>query len=360
MENAVVILGAGSSADFGVPTLNGIFNEDHVEEYLDAHPRFADALQEVFWEPRGHTRATADESINVEEMLTVLRDWEAADGVPDPPAEMQVPVFRKHLYALIERAVHRDRSTSDEHLNPLLDYCRAYFRRTTWASFNWDCMFEATYWWTSGYPPPGTRPRTNPRLAIPVERWRAPQSRDTTRAGHELLKLHGSVSWWLAPAEDGEDEYKIRSYQFGGEVQRKFDAYDADENPEEIPAILEPSFHKYNTDLYRLLEPQWDRLQLRLVEADIVIVVGYSLPPADSEARATLLNAFQVNRDAPWVVVDPGQLTRARYRRLFGQERLTIHPLELSEFNEHLEESLDETRLTEVEGEAEAGATLPF
>lgn len=260
MANAVVILGAGSSHDFGVPTLNGIFEDRRVRDYLEDHPHFAEMLRKVFWEPRGHTRETAGGSINVEEMLTILRDWENEEQVPDPPAPLHVPVFRKHLYALIERAVHRGKSSNHgRHMNPLISYCRETFDRTTWASFNWDCIFEASYYYSSGDPPILGGHRSNPRVAIPIEGWRGGRSREDAARGHELLNLHGSVSWWLRPNEEAEADYRIRSYQFGTEVREKFEAYDADADPDEVPAILEPSFHKYETDLYELLEPQWER-----------------------------------------------------------------------------------------------------
>ena len=36
-------------------------------------------LDEIFWAPRGHTFKTANQSLTVEEMMTILRGWEQED-----------------------------------------------------------------------------------------------------------------------------------------------------------------------------------------------------------------------------------------------------------------------------------------
>src|SRR5437868_5858194 len=78
----VVILGAGSSADFGVPTLRSIFKEVMAAAYLKTDKVLNDWLQKMFWEPRGQSAATSDRSVTVEEMLTILRDWQSEASVP--------------------------------------------------------------------------------------------------------------------------------------------------------------------------------------------------------------------------------------------------------------------------------------
>lgn len=53
VARAVVILGAGSSADFGVPTLANIFKDHHARRYLQAKSDLLGQLNEMFWQPRG-------------------------------------------------------------------------------------------------------------------------------------------------------------------------------------------------------------------------------------------------------------------------------------------------------------------
>src|SRR5678810_826877 len=76
MANAVVILGAGASADFGVPTLRTMFKDRQARAYVDSHDAFRVALERYFWTPRGHSLDSSEQSLTIEEMLTILRDWE--------------------------------------------------------------------------------------------------------------------------------------------------------------------------------------------------------------------------------------------------------------------------------------------
>ena len=82
MTRAVVILGAGASADFGVPTLANIFKDRYAREYLKDRPDFFSRLNEIFWEPRGYELLSSEQSLSIEQMLTLLRDWEQEEHLP--------------------------------------------------------------------------------------------------------------------------------------------------------------------------------------------------------------------------------------------------------------------------------------
>lgn len=330
--NGVVILGAGSSADFGVPTLNRIFTDRQAREYLSERGELHDLLQEVFWEPRGHDLETSKDSLTVEEMLTVLRDWEAEEGeVPDGLGLPDIERFRKELYVLIQRAVFTGKSSSGRYLNRLIDVCSRAFERTTWASFNWDCIFEASFWYASGDPtPPGhVSDRHNPKVVIPLRNWRNGPNRD------ELLKLHGSIGWWMI-----DEELTYVRWARGGPLQDRWDAYDQAEDPADFPVILEPSAYKYEDDPYKLLAKQWDVFFDRLCEADCVLIVGYSLPPLDAQARSKILTAFQVNPDCRWAVVDPSYELCGDFERLLGTRRVKTFATGLVGFNNELDENM--------------------
>src|SRR2546421_173017 len=117
MANAVVILGAGASADFGVPTLRGIFKDRHARTFLTARRTFNRRLNEVFWEPRGHPVDTSDQSLTIEEMLTILRDWEKEPTCAAHLDAATAAALRRNLYVLIQRAVFEGKSTRPQHLN---------------------------------------------------------------------------------------------------------------------------------------------------------------------------------------------------------------------------------------------------
>lgn len=74
MPDVVVVLGAGASAEFGVPVLRRMFKDPFARRYLEENPRLHRSLREVFWGPRGHDLESSDQSLTIEGMLTVLKD----------------------------------------------------------------------------------------------------------------------------------------------------------------------------------------------------------------------------------------------------------------------------------------------
>ena len=62
MPRAIVILGAGSSADFGVPTLARMFKDPYARAFLEVKPRLFNMLNSVFWRPRGHFLNTSEKA----------------------------------------------------------------------------------------------------------------------------------------------------------------------------------------------------------------------------------------------------------------------------------------------------------
>jgi hypothetical protein len=319
MANAVVILGAGASADFGVPTLRGIFKDRHARAFLTARRTFNRRLNEIFWEPRGHTVDTSDQSLTIEEMLTILRDWEQEPTCCDGLDAATVAALRRNLYVLIQRAVFEGKSTRPQHLNSLIDLMTKKFDLVTWASFNWDCVFEASYWYCR---------HGNPKLAIDLDNWHA------TSRKNEFLKLHGGINWWKI---GGRLHYL--PFGRGGELTTKWTDY-ADNNAEGEPVILEPSVYKYGDDNYNLLKPQWERFFERLCASDYVLILGYSLPEADSQARSKITVAFQVNPNCRWLLVDPSDETCRRYGRLLGRNALKTFNMGLVGFTNDLRENL--------------------
>jgi SIR2-like domain len=325
----VVVLGAGASADFGVPTLRGVFNDKQARLHLKKDPWLLQQLEETFWRPRGHTLETSHQSLTVEEMLTILRDWRKEESVPHCLTEPDQERFRRSLYVLIEKALFEGKSTRAEYLNPLIAFARANFSQVTWASFNWDCVFESSFWYTSGPPePPGSR--CNPYLVVNIANWRDGPS------NHVFLKLHGGINWWMI---SGKLKY-VRFTQV--EMREMWDPYAVGTAPEPYPVILEPSYYKYQDDPYPILEPQWNEFLKRLIAADCILIVGYSLPDGDGQARSKMLTAFQANADSQWAIVDPNPEVCARYDKLLGRSRLKVFPVGLAGFNNALEDSMRE------------------
>jgi hypothetical protein len=266
---AVVILGAGASADFGIPTLGGIFKDASVLRYLQRDRSLLSHLEDVFWKPRGYDLRTAGESLTVEEMLTILRDWEQEPDAIVKPTPDELRNFKKSLYIVIQKAVYDGKSSQARCLNPLLRYMRDHTTLTTWASFNWDCIFEASYWYENSqqlldY----RRVGSNPKLAISIKDWRSGSTRD------ELLKLHGSIGWWIV---NGELTYF--PFSGGGPLERKWREYSEQQDTSDYPVLLEPSAYKYRDEVYKILEPQWNVFSAATAAA-CTKDSGASLPPA--------------------------------------------------------------------------------
>jgi hypothetical protein len=327
---AVVILGAGSSADFGIPTLAGIFKDASVLRYLQRNQALLTQLQQVFWTPRGYSLRTAGESLTVEEMLTILTDWEREPKAGNKPTHNELSAFKKNLYILIQQAVYEGKSSQAGFLNPLIRYMRMNTTLTTWASFNWDCIFEASYWYQNSAPAGDFRAGTNPKLAIWIEGWHSTNRRD------ELLKLHGSIGWWME-----HDKLTYLPFSANGPLVKKWRKYSENPEGDDYPVILEPSAYKYGDKCYNILEPQWARFVDRLLDADYVLVVGYSLPDLDFQARSKIITCFQSNERAKWLIVDPSAEVLLKYNRLLGRSRVTTYAATLTGFNNDLELNME-------------------
>jgi hypothetical protein len=327
LPSIVVVMGAGSSADFGVPTLRSIFTNREAKAYLKQDGVLAEWLQKTFWEPRGHSAQTSERSVTIEEMLTILRDWQREPSVKQLDAA-ELDDIRRRLYVLIYHAVYENKSSDKGFLNGLIDVLGANFGLVTWASFNWDCIFESSFWYNSGQPGPYGG-RTNPKPVISLSGYKHWSGK------HEYLKLHGSVNWWLI---DGKPTYlKWGSH---GELTVKWNEL-SENKTADLPIILEPSAYKYEHPLYKqILEPQWTHFLKRLCEAACVLVIGYSLAENDLEARCKMFTAFQVNEACRWAVVDPAGETRQKYERLWGTKRLWTSEHSLAGFNSALIDNL--------------------
>ncbi len=97
---------------------------------------------------------------------------------------------------------------------------------------------------------------------------------------------------------------------------REVAEYERGYDQEGRPVILEPSFYKYDTAEYRQLKPQWIKFTEELLQAECIIIVGYSLPEMDTNARSSILTAFQINDGARWLVINHSESVCDLYRRL--------------------------------------------
>jgi len=150
-----------------------------------------------------------------------------------------------------------------------------------------------------------------------------------------LLKLHGGINWWKIGGQ-------LTYLSWGGnqELNLKWIAFEQGRANGDEPVILEPSAYKYESPNYALLKRQWEFFFERLCEADCVIVIGYSLPENDTQARSRITIAGQVNANCRWLVVDPSDIICQRYKRLLGHTRLTTEITSLAGLNNDIDDTL--------------------
>lgn len=323
MNNVVIILGAGASAPFGVPTLLRVFQDQYARQHLQDDRSLSDQLQRLFWTPRGHTLETSHHGLSVEEILTVVKDFEnQVYGVAPILNPEDRASFRRSLYVLIKKAVYNGKTSRGKYLNTLIQFMRGEARNVTWASFNWDCIFEASYYYSSGNT---AEERSNPRVIVNLQNWHQPRV-----SNHTFLKLHGGVNWWY-------QNNAIVYVPFGAQpdLEERWARYERGEVGGN-PVLLEPSYYKYEDPMYDHLRIQWNEFVQKLLGADLVIVIGYSLAEADLQARTALTVGFQSNGRSKVLVVDLAESICSRYERLFGSVRLRTVPRSLQDIHEQL------------------------
>jgi hypothetical protein len=326
LRNLVVILGAGASVSSGLPSLAGIFDDDVVQKYLAARAAdFEEFLEKYVWKPRGIALADRWKSLNLEEVLTMLRLWEK---------DNQSPVnfkknygYQKDLLGCVYHSVFIDRKDNGcRDLNNLIAACDGTYDGIAWGSFNWDAKLEQAFYYQFLHVLP-----VSSRLPVchPV-----PRGWDGAFKKHLLLKLHGSVTWFID--KKGEVHYKPYGTKISGnETKEAWDAFLSRGSTDLEPMIAEPSFLKHERiKAIQFLCEQWREFDRCLAKADLVLIVGYSLPDGDAMAKQSLLTAVARRPDARYIIVDPDRDSQVlrRYSRVLGNSRIVPHRVGLSEF----------------------------
>lgn len=311
----------------GLPSLAGIFEDAAVQRYLQTDAvKFEGFLNEFIWQPRDIAVADRFKSLNLEEVLTMLRLWETDNQSP-----LNFKKNYRHQKALLGCVYHSvfvDKSDNgNRDLNKLIEVADATYDSITWCSFNWDAKLEqAFYYHFRKINPVANRlPVCHP---VPTG-WTGAFNK------HLLLKLHGSVTWFID--EEGKVYYKqFGTKQSGNETSDAWTAFLSQSSSTGVePMIAEPSFLKHerikNTEF---LCEQWREFDRRLAQADIILVVGYSLPDGDAMAKQSLLTAVARRAGTRYIVVDTDRqnLVMPRYERVLGGGRMVPHRVTLTEF----------------------------
>jgi hypothetical protein len=125
-----------------------------------------------------------------------------------------------------------------------------------------------------------------------------------------VLKLHGSLSWVLVP--DGiriADPSAVNWLSDRVCRTKNHTYYDVWDSLEQSPFIVPPVISK-RPPITPFLHDIWREAFAALIEAERIVVIGYSLPTEDLQAR-TLLRSGAAEKSC--IIIDPDPLVASRY-----------------------------------------------
>lgn len=302
-KRCVVILGAGASRPFGVPLASELLDK---MLHSSGDRIFREKIKEL-------KNRFNDPPANLEEVLTIIRIREFAGEIPKPirgrvNLNFDIPDnFEKNLYVSLKELVYRDKRTKDyksagsHPWHGIFRYCDR-FATTTWGNFNWDSLLTSSFYHWSNK-------KRSMRMHRNIQGVPSRQEEN-----HYLLKLHGGINlWW--------HESNLK-FELPGKLEKRWTDFRNDDPSSGIPAILEPSGFKYqDSEIYNLLKPQWDDFKCELKKASAIIIIGYSLPDLDPEAKKCLEAA--TSNVEKVIVFDPCDSVYRKYKNIFGERKVS-------------------------------------
>lgn len=325
MKRAVFILGAGASASAGLPIQANLFR-DYFRSGMTHSDSFRNQLASFFID-------FFDVDIQTLDVTTLFPTFEEALGVLELAIEREetfgpnysLPRLREVREALIysmgiviERKPVSHPTTYHRFVQKL--FHRGHFLEDEYAFINFnydvlldDALMELNY------------KRT--KIMIDYDIHFANEKRKGQSGNFQewlpvsgkavkYLKPHGSFNWMHCPTCNsiyilGNEKSQI--FKTGYIHQRESCA--KDNTP--LDCVIEPpSFFKKYKNTY--LQNIWNTMTQTLIEADVIIFIGYSLPAADMWIKYVLKRACSGSKKH-WIVVNRTNREKKRYLRFLGR-----------------------------------------
>jgi len=175
--------------------------------------------------------------------------------------------------------------------------------------------------------------------AVPVANWTrvsAPAAADkfpeSTHLGAclQVLKLHGSMNWYSTHTSQTPSREALfnRTRRLSVTTRTEIASRGIIQGLRTVyafPVVVPPITHKSSV-MPASLGPLWALAERRLIEADDVVIFGYSCPALDFESANMLARAQRQRPKASTLsVIDPNGSVAARYANLLAPTRLNYY-----------------------------------
>lgn len=351
----VFIFGAGASKGAGIPLADEILPKilEYSELLKDHAMRVKDFLRDLGWSYKDRK----DHLPTFEEVLSFL-DLAIANGevfsksFQKPKLEEIRNSFIYCLESLIESERNKNEINTSDYKDLVSLFCPNELPYATFITLNYDTLLDEALIGARSVAGHDEYTGANYRLVTHSSRFSL-FSDDKNLFEHfklydfahskspvDLLKLHGSINWGFCPrCRMMVGPYKGASSIDLVGVEKKCPDHG-------IPLqtlIVPPSWSKN----YRVhsIQSVWEMARLKLLEAERLIFIGYSLPEADQEVRYLLkVGLYRENEPPPFIhVVDKenGSEAKKRYSRFF--DKLEYLPIGFRGYLERMRKTSEKT-----------------
>jgi hypothetical protein len=326
--SVVFILGAGASAQAGVPMMRQFLDRAHdlwragrVGNAKDSFDLVFDAVGVL---PQVHSKAMLDVD-NVESVFSAF-EMAGVIGVFGNYSDERIRQLDAAMRLVIAETIEQSMSLPTQggramppppyyEFASLLNRMRTGYPRydTTVITFNYDLALDYAFQFVS----------------LPISYG---FGADDPSDGMPLLKLHGSLNWALCRQcnevvpwrlqkylqnRSWHDLDQVKSVRLALTSQlHSFMHHDAPVDP--VPVIVPPTWGK--TSQHVNLSRVWNRAARALQAAENIFVIGYSLPPSDAFFKYLYaLGTVGPTRIRRFWVFDPAPDVAERYKDMLGQ-----------------------------------------
>ena len=231
---------------------------------------------------------------------------------------LKVSIARESLKRLlVEYFEHKHCEGREEAKGEYIkDFCKNFVNQgDVFITFNYDALLErALYSLCRWSPSDGYGFNVDFKE---IEQWKKHEPAALGESAVKVLKLHGSVGWYINNSNNKIFLNRGRFLQNfipGIRDNAELD-YPPDQN--DIPVVMEPSFIK-PIEQKELLNI-WDEARRMLERAKEVFILGYSMPQADASAQNLIVHSLRANAGQQKItIVNPDLEILGRYEELLG------------------------------------------